>query len=875
MKKIVFAIYFFVFLLSAKNSFGFWVSQDNSVIFSESNDWHATNVGSPTVIKEEQLYKMWYQAVNIEGHYSIGYAESSNGINWNKRILPVLSADNELLETDVVEPTIVKYDNKYYLWYNSFESGKENYKIRVASSEDGINWTKHAEPVLVGTNDWEKAGVTDPAVIYHDGKFRMFYGGWGTPKSFRIGYAESEDGIHWDKPSNQPLSLPSLGHLNGPGVAFYDDKYHLFYHTGGDTPTHLYHVVSDNLQNWQCAEGGCEIFKADGAGFDSTMVTGPSFLNDRDRQLIFYGGSDGSLWQIGLLINELPKPPAKIIIIPGLFASWNKEAIVHQQPAPPEQWQLNPIVKDYDGLIQTFNNLGLQKDIDYFVFAYDWRKSLKDIAVDLNFFINQHELENERLKIVGHSLGGLVARAYAEEFNNQNLEQIITAGSPHQGVAQVYKPLSAGEIEESNTWLYLAQQLALQIYRQGIETNKEVINRNLPVLKDLVPTYPYLFDRYGNALDINTYQFKNDYLSNLNLLPANYELHTLTGQKGDTLFGYQLGERTLLDKIFNYYPEGRPENKIFRIGDFVVPALSAAGTNNEILTLDHGGLIRKNEALKKIMDKLDLDYEENQIVEGEATDIFPSLFLLMLSSAKLEVKINNTVYTETDGMVHIPHYQNEPFIVRAVGQTPGDYTILIGNLTADGAQWQQLNGSISETNPTEQIDEFQLNIVKDRLNLSQNNLSALIGNYQPLNQYWQSCETLLNSGNKTKLRTCLLKYQSKLIKSARQLKPEFYPDLFQNLSYLEDLYIQLEFPIKKHVGHRILQIKYQLVQRLFDSKTRIIANRQQRNCNVSKQKYLLGLAKNRLELFKKSLQDSPNINSEIYFYSIKQILAQI
>ena len=862
-----------------------WIRNDNPVLTPNDFDWENLSVAAPSIFKEEGLYKMWYQAMS-SSQVAVGYATSSNGLNWTKFINPVVLPYDEILytETNVEEPSVLKKDDIYIMWYCSYNRNiidptfhNPIYKIRLATSPDGINWTKNPAPVLIGTNQWELAGVTDPSVIYHDGKFRMFYGGWGIPKVFRIGYAESVDGINWTKPFGQSLVLPSLGHENGASASFYDGKYHLFYHTGASGPTHIYHASSTDLQTWEC-EDGCVALMADGTGFDSFMLTGPSILNDDNSQLLYYGGSDGGVWQIGLASNQLapdPESEAKLIIIPGLFASWNRSAVVYQQSVPANAWQLNPVVKDYNGLLQTFDNLGLQQNTDYFVFAYDWRKSLNSLGDDLSNFIIENNLENEKLILIGHSLGGLVARAYLQQAHPDNVEKIITAGTPHQGVAQVYKALAAGEIEDDNSWWYLAEGLALQLYRQGTETNRQIINDNFPVLNDLLATYPYLYDANNNLIDRNDYQFQNDYLSNLNSSLANLDIYTLSGNKGDTLYAYRLENRTWLDQILDLYPEGHPVAKITEIGDYLVPAVSASIDGGDILSLDHGEIIRKQPAIKKILDKLELNYFDDQIVEGESTNIVPSLFLLMLSSAKLELEINNQIYTENQGMIFVPDYQNEPFVVRALGQSQGDYAILIGNLQNENSQWFKLSGSISSSDPISEIDEYTFSITNNQLVLDQTSLINLISQSPLSVDIWPECLSYIENNKTPRFKICLLKFQHKLIYSLNKSESDSHTGIFQTLSYLENLYFQLDFPDKKSAVYRKMKADYQVLKKKFEHKTLILAKKQKSHKINPAQGYLLTQIEKRLQLASDLLSNSLPSSPEIYLYSIKQLLSQL
>ncbi|MBC7222057.1 glycosidase [Candidatus Bipolaricaulota bacterium] len=57
-------------------------------------------------------------------------------------------------------------------------------------------------------SDWECAHVFNPGVIYHRGLFHMFYRAQGMDLVSRIGYAVSEDGIHWNR-LRSPVLVPA------------------------------------------------------------------------------------------------------------------------------------------------------------------------------------------------------------------------------------------------------------------------------------------------------------------------------------------------------------------------------------------------------------------------------------------------------------------------------------------------------------------------------------------------------------------------------------------------------------------------------------------------------------------------------------------
>ena len=92
----------------------------------------------------------------------------------------------------------------------------------------------------------------------------------------------------------------------------------------------------------------------------------------------------------------------------------------------------------------------MKQDIDLLVFDYDWRLSCTRNAELLAERINarwwtgstpRNVLPEERTVIIGHSLGGLVARAYIEDpalDGARYTRQLITVGTPHLGAPEIY-----------------------------------------------------------------------------------------------------------------------------------------------------------------------------------------------------------------------------------------------------------------------------------------------------------------------------------------------------------------------------------------------------------------------------------------------------
>lgn len=136
-------------------------------------------------------------------------------------------------------PTVV-FDGKVYrMWFAGqskrviFGRFRKSYgeKIGMAISQDGIHWdmVNQGKPVFDKGEKgaFDSKGVSHPFVLYINGKYMMWYGGFNEKKSWdigmrgscpahvrveQIGLATSLDGIHW-KRENEGKPVLGIGNL--------------------------------------------------------------------------------------------------------------------------------------------------------------------------------------------------------------------------------------------------------------------------------------------------------------------------------------------------------------------------------------------------------------------------------------------------------------------------------------------------------------------------------------------------------------------------------------------------------------------------------------------------------------------------------------
>ncbi len=160
---------------------------------------------------ENGIFKMWFSWRTYKG---IGYTESRDGIHWEEPQIVLSPLPDSVWEADEVNrPTVVWHEGKYWMWYSGqMKPYRENGRsvIGLAVSTDGIHWKRRSNPVMEPDQNWEKQAVMCPHVLFDEEEslYKMWYAAGCNHEPDAIGYAESRDGISWMKCPGNPVLTP-------------------------------------------------------------------------------------------------------------------------------------------------------------------------------------------------------------------------------------------------------------------------------------------------------------------------------------------------------------------------------------------------------------------------------------------------------------------------------------------------------------------------------------------------------------------------------------------------------------------------------------------------------------------------------------------
>ena len=129
---------------------------------------------------------------------------SDDGIHWEYPQITLPNTEESGWEHHVNRNCVLKIDGKYRMWY----TGQQNDKscIGYVESEDGIHFHRvQTEPIMVADRSWEQPSVMNPCVLFENGVYKMWYAAGENYEPNVLAYAESADGIHWEKYGTDPV----------------------------------------------------------------------------------------------------------------------------------------------------------------------------------------------------------------------------------------------------------------------------------------------------------------------------------------------------------------------------------------------------------------------------------------------------------------------------------------------------------------------------------------------------------------------------------------------------------------------------------------------------------------------------------------------
>lgn len=162
----------------------------------EPGEWdeHIREIGN--IVYHQTLKRYFFYYSGHQGTYTqtdvfVGMAYSDDGRQWHKF--------GRVMETGSEDPYVVLHNGTFYMFFED-KSESPFRKIDLAISEDGEKWKVIERGVIQPSLEgWQSQDVSSPVVVQTDAGWLMLYEGRGPGNWGKIGYATSEDLLHWDQ----------------------------------------------------------------------------------------------------------------------------------------------------------------------------------------------------------------------------------------------------------------------------------------------------------------------------------------------------------------------------------------------------------------------------------------------------------------------------------------------------------------------------------------------------------------------------------------------------------------------------------------------------------------------------------------------------
>lgn len=199
-------------------------------------------------------YQGWALGVTVPFYVYIGCATRPEGRGRFERVSPAPILGPHALDPIMCSsPWVLTEGGLWRMWYVSnraWEDGPEGraeYRvhIRYAESDDGITW-RRAGRVCVDFADTKETAISRPVVLRDDDCYRMWFSHRGD--SYRLGYAESADGLEWERRDDLAgIDVSDSGFdcdmVEYACVFDHSDRRHMLYNGNGFGATGIGHAI--------------------------------------------------------------------------------------------------------------------------------------------------------------------------------------------------------------------------------------------------------------------------------------------------------------------------------------------------------------------------------------------------------------------------------------------------------------------------------------------------------------------------------------------------------------------------------------------------------------------------------------------------------
>ena len=182
----------------------------------------------------------------------------------------------------------------------------------AVSVDDGASFRRYGQAPIMARSEFDPCLVTSPCVLREGDRWRMWYVSgfrWeelagALVSYYHVKYAESEDGVHWERDGRVCIDLrPGERNIARPCVMRDDDGYRMWYSYSDGAGYRIGYAVSVDGLEWLRRDDDVGIERS-ADGFDADAIAYPWVFRHRNRLHMLYNGGDFGREGFALAVDD-------------------------------------------------------------------------------------------------------------------------------------------------------------------------------------------------------------------------------------------------------------------------------------------------------------------------------------------------------------------------------------------------------------------------------------------------------------------------------------------------------------------------------------------------------------------------------------------
>jgi predicted GH43/DUF377 family glycosyl hydrolase len=227
-----------------------WTKAESSPAFTSDDIPYLDNGAdvSAGYVAADGTWVLIFETVEVSDPWVLGRATAPGPDGpWTVDPEPILTPgpDGSFDAGGLQWPSVVQTSDGYLMYFTAVDRLGGQGAIGLATSPDGLAWSKHDGPVLAAELDWERGQVDRPRVAATPRGLAMIYAGGRLTDR---GLAWSDDGVSWQRDGELPVinreSFPISGSAWDAALVYRDGSLDYYLEIGSasgvDATTDVY-----------------------------------------------------------------------------------------------------------------------------------------------------------------------------------------------------------------------------------------------------------------------------------------------------------------------------------------------------------------------------------------------------------------------------------------------------------------------------------------------------------------------------------------------------------------------------------------------------------------------------------------------------------